>query len=344
MRFLRMLCSIVIAMLLLTSCRSPRRVDRGFYYWKSHVNLNSDDLRTFNKLNVKRIYIKLFDVVWNEEQRQAVPVAEARFATRIPRDFAVIPTVYITNETLKKLSSEDMPHLAGRIRHKVLSIMNNAGIYDPDEFQVDCDWTLQTREKYFELLRSLRKDLGTAIHLTATIRLHQIKYMERTGIPPVDRGILMAYNLESPADLRTKNSIIHFETAKAYLDRLGDYPLPLEIALPLYSLGAVFQGDRLMGLIADLTSAELEKSPDFVPSGSHRYRAMSNTYLRGVPVYKNDHIRIDESDIQETLKVATYISQRLSTPHTRVILFDYNPQRIREVHHAPLEALYRSLR
>lgn len=344
MRRLRYAIPIILFMLILTSCRSARPIERGFYYWKSIVKLDATDNERLKQLHVGRFYVKCFDVVWDETQAQAIPVAEARFVSKLPPDIEVIPTVYITNETLKKTPSSAIPNLANRIREKTMIIISGANISAPKEFQVDCDWTLQTRDKYFQLLRSLHKDLETTIELTATIRLHQVKYMKQTGIPPVDRGILMAYNLESPADIRAKNSIILYDTAKSYLDHLGAYPLPLDIGLPLYSLGAIFQGERCIGLIADLTSAELRRNKNFIRIGLSLFQATSNTYLHGAYIYKNDQIRIDESDLQETIKVAAFIGRRLQNRNTRVILFDYNAQRLGGVRHAELEALYRSLR
>ena len=63
------------------------------------------------------------------------------------------------------------------------------------EMQVDCDWTQGSRAAYFALLRALRDRLhAQGRRLSATIRLHQVKCSADTGVP-VDRGMLMAYNL-----------------------------------------------------------------------------------------------------------------------------------------------------
>ncbi len=75
--------------------------------------------------------------------------------------------------------------------------------------------------------------------LSATIRLHQVKYFETTGVPPVKSGMLMFYNtgdLENPSE---ENSILNIETAELYLSGLEDYPMQLDIVLPLFSWAVV---------------------------------------------------------------------------------------------------------
>ena len=44
--------------------------------------------------------------------------------------------------------------------------------------------------------------------MSATIRLHQVKYRADTGVPPVDRGMLMAYNLLPPDQAGERSSIL----------------------------------------------------------------------------------------------------------------------------------------
>ncbi len=70
--------------------------------------------------------------------------------------------------------------------------------------QIDCDWTTKTAPKYFYFLQQIREKLdahedggtfASLAMLSATIRLHQVKYPEKSGMPPVDKGVLMFYNM-----------------------------------------------------------------------------------------------------------------------------------------------------
>jgi hypothetical protein len=126
------------------------------------------------------------------------------------------------------------------------------------ELQIDCDWTDLTRAAFFDFVTELR----VLVHregalLSATIRLHQVKYRERTGVPPVDRGMLMFYNMGGiTADADTR-SIFDRARAESYLARLPEYPLPLDAALPIWSWTVHTRGDRVVGLLQSTDPAEL---------------------------------------------------------------------------------------
>ncbi|MEZ4901823.1 MAG: hypothetical protein R2822_08725 [Spirosomataceae bacterium] len=49
------------------------------------------------------------------------------------------------------------------------------------EVQIDCDWTVATKAKYFRLLQQISALLPPSVILSATIRLHQIKFYRTTG-------------------------------------------------------------------------------------------------------------------------------------------------------------------
>lgn len=140
----------------------------------------------------------------------------------------IIPTVFITNECIQKLDTAQVISLAGKIVSLVKNIqinfLNNQKI---NEVQIDCDWSSSTKEKYFSLLTYIKK-IGFP-NLSATIRLHQVKFSATTGIPPVAKSLLMCYNMGNLKDPATKNSIIETAELKKYTSNLGAYPLPLDV-------------------------------------------------------------------------------------------------------------------
>ncbi|MGG2305049.1 hypothetical protein ACE4Z6_26875, partial [Salmonella enterica] len=93
--------------------------------------------------------------------------------------------------------------------------------------QIDCDWTLGTKEKYFSLLKRIKERM--ALPLSCTIRLHQVKYQAKTGVPPVDRGMLMYYNMGHVEGATETNSIYDPANADKYVSYVKDYPLPLDV-------------------------------------------------------------------------------------------------------------------
>jgi len=77
-------------------------------------------------------------------------------------------------------------------------------------------------------LNILKKDFN----VTATIRLHQIKFKDKTGIPPVDQGVLMAYNIGELKNNK-QNSILEANIVKQYINKNTEYPLKLKLALDI---------------------------------------------------------------------------------------------------------------
>jgi hypothetical protein len=115
------------------------------------------------------------------------------------------------------------------------------------EFQIDCDWTPSTKALYFELLKALKTKANKRI--SCTLRLYPYKYPDKMGVPPVDRAMLMCYNLIGPLENLNKNSILDLAELKPYLNHTKAYPLPLDVALPIFSWLHLYQNERFAGLI-----------------------------------------------------------------------------------------------
>ncbi|MFW6237779.1 MAG: hypothetical protein ACOC5A_00915 [Halanaerobiales bacterium] len=333
---------IIIFILFSASCSGPGEVNRGFYYWRSNLTLEEEESSALEELEVDKLYLKFFDVV--RENDKTIPRAELSVDKKIniPDGVQVLPTVYITNQTLKVMKRDDLPHLAENIYRQVEYILQAHELEKPGELQIDCDWTEGTRTKYFILLEQLREIMAEDQLLTATIRLHQVKYSERTGVPPVDRGVLMYYNLGRPGNPGEENSILNFEEGAQYLENLHKYELPLDIALPIYSWGALFQGNNFKGLINNLTREELEENPDIVSVDGNTYRAEANTYVGETNIFRNERIRIEESKYGEVIRAAEYVAQRLDNEETNVILFHLDKNLLERFDDEKLNDIYDS--
>jgi hypothetical protein len=339
---LLLLWLIVLAALSLTSCtpNGTAQVKRGFYYWKSNFALRPSDRDVLTKLDVNYLYVKFFDVTW---KNGPAPVATVKFSTRPPTAIRVIPTVFITNDTLKKLSPNAVTDLARKISGKIRRIGDQNNLAKFTEIQIDCDWTDSTRQKYFVLLQQLKKEWGDAkICISATIRLHQIKYCQRTGVPPVDRGVLMFYNMGDVTDFDTQNSILDLDIAKQYTGTLHEYPLGLDLALPLFSWGVVFQDKRFIGLASDFHLSEMKRKP-FKPYREHIFRVGANVYLHDTQLYQGDLVRIEESTYLECRKSAAFLKRKLNlNSQSRVLFFHYDPTDIGVMGIGQVEQVYRT--
>ena len=83
--------------------------------------------------------------------------------------------------------------------------------------------------------------------IEVTIRLHQIKYASKTGVPPADSGMLMYYNMSDFTSIDTKNYILDIDVAKRYHYNFDTYPLALDLALPLYTQATIIRFSKVVG-------------------------------------------------------------------------------------------------
>ncbi len=290
----------LVGFVLLFGCTSPQReVVTAFYFWQTKVEPSALEQAWCDSLSVQKLYVRLFDVVWegNATRPVAVHPTPADAPKHDGREW--VPVVFITNESLVKTPESEIGTLANRMAEKMLTL--TAG-WEVREWQLDCDWTVSTRSKYFSLIRLLKQHLGGK--WSATIRLHQVKYREETGVPPVDRGVLMYYNMGDLSEVSTSNSILDLEVAARYHSRLPEYPLALDLALPLFSWGVVFRGNRPIHLLEKLNEGALSDTSLFANKGNHWYQFRKSTYLEGYYGYQNDSIRIESVSPEDLLKAA----------------------------------------
>ncbi|MFX4277565.1 hypothetical protein ACOL3G_06765 [Aliarcobacter butzleri] len=257
---------------------------------------------SYNKTQTKDIQISFYS--WensfeeqNINEKLYIKVLDINFSTKLellktniketPKNF--IPVIYITNETMKNVDYS-------LLSKAILETLKN---YKFDEIQIDCDWSLSTRSNYFNLLEDLKEKLNKKI--SATIRLHQIKYYAKTGIPPVDYGVLMYYNMSNIGDFNTKNSILDNEIAKKYHYNFDVYPLKLKLALPLYSQAIQFREEKAISLFEGVEEKDFNN--DFEKLENNRYKVLNSHYFKGRYIYKDDIFRLENSNEQD-IKIA----------------------------------------
>jgi hypothetical protein len=300
-------------------------VDRSFYYWKSAFTFDKDDLAELDALRVNRLYIKFFDVVWDQGYSQPIPVSIVEFRSKPQAGVEVVPVVFITVDALERMPLDQSGELGEKIFRKINFILNRNQLEGVGEIQLDCDWNATTRAKYFTVLARVR-ELGAKrkIQLSATIRLHQVKYASQTGVPPVDRGMLMFYNFDSPKRADIENSILDLRVGKQYTSGLARYPLKLDLSLPIFSWGVLFHDNHFQGLISNLRIVDLRGDSRFKRVASNRFQALMDCRIKNVRIYPNDLIRVEESRYKESLASARYLAGRVRDSSLHVALFHFD--------------------
>ena len=312
-------------------------MQRSFYYWKTVFTLSPKEKETLQQHGVQNLYVKFFDVDWNEAKQSAEPVAKSIFQQK-PSGFAVTPVVFITQEPLQKLDSTGLATLAQNIASLLSSMQANDSLALSTEVQLDCDWTANTKTQYFFLLNELKKQpFFQAKTISATIRLHQLKFISQNGVPPVDKGLLMCYNMGNLRHPQTKNSIIEEAELKKYINNLEKYPLPLDIALPIFDWYILFEGEQYKGLVRDFQPGEKD-------AGKSRVEFLKDTVINGYSFKAGQWLRHETSDAEVVQACAKRISKKLGSKEVTVILYQLDEKHLFKYSQHELENFYSSFR
>jgi len=292
----------------------------AFYYWETNFNLDESDLVYFNELSIKKLYIHFFDV---EYESQAVPAGIIRFNTKIPANFEIVPVVFITNKTISSLDTIGIRDLSQKIVTRVQKeILRTQIIKQVSEVQIDCDWTKSTRHKYFYLLNLIKESLPYTV--SATIRLHQYKYF-KDNLPPVEKGMLMCYNVNDPTEFKVNNSLFDKAEVLKYIKGVN-YPLPLDLAMPAFSWGVMFNAqEKFLGFANSIQLKEIQKDTNFVNTDRPNvFLAKNQTYSWSNYFEQGTLVRIEESNLEQELEIVDYLKKHLQQADATITLFHYN--------------------
>jgi hypothetical protein len=293
--------------LYLNQNHAPRKIYRSFYYWKQVPQ--TFDTTQFNTLKLSRMYIKFFDIDWRIGDGAYPRESFARNIDSVKMPIEIVPVVYLMNVVFQKADSVALNVLTQKLIEKI-------GTKYP-EIQLDCDWSGSTRDKYFNWLRQFRAALPKTVLVSATIRLHQIKDKAKMGIPPVDRGMLMMYNFLNPSDFNERNSIFEAAEAKKYLKNYGKYPLPLDVALPLFRWGIVYRSNKYFHLFNNLSSKEADNLL-FLTKKGRFYEVNADTVFRKEYLRYGDKIKIEEihdADLIDGAQLAAPLVKKTNDLH-----------------------------
>lgn len=337
--------SFITCLLLFSGCKSgkpkkeTRHIERGFYYWKSVYTPNTIDNAYFDSLRIKHLHVKFFDVVWNEAKQQPAP--EAVFRTTNSENalpgLLITPVVFITNQTLLQASDTSVDTLADRLLRLKNEIAAQTGFRLHNELQLDCDWTQQTKDKYFRLLIRIKHQLPVTDTLSATIRLYQLKYAQKTGVPPVDKGLLMCYNMGNLKNFRTGNSIIEVKELQQYIGSLERYPLPCDVALPLFDWWVWFSDNSYKGLLYP------QQLPAIVAT-DNRYVFPADTIIGDTHFRKGDVLRYEDSKTQTIREAGLLVNRYLKNTRCKVLLYHFDSVILSKYSHHEIEGFFDSLR
>ena len=273
----------------------------SFYYFKTTGSYKDFEPQLSKDFPKHRIYQKILDITDN-----FYPAAINNVEAGIQGDVEVVPTVYIRNNCFSYIDSQAVVVNAARI---IKGLKGN-----PTELQIDCDWTTDTKETYFYFLKMLKK-AAPNITLSATIRLYPFKYQTIMGVPPVDRGMLMFYNVSKMNDIATKNAILDISEAEKYMT--VSYPLPLDVALPIFAQSEVFRNGKMIALLRAFDPTMAAQQSYLKKDESNRFTFQNDTLVQGQFFRIGDQLRAEDVS-NETLKAAVGLATRAVKSNSKI--------------------------
>ena len=297
----------------------------SFYYWKTTFDLSDSLKKVLIDNEVSHLYIRYFDV--DLKGHQAIPIGPINF-NNTPDSFVITPVVYIENQVLKD-TLVNVDSLAQHIVNYVAAInkyANNAN----HNLQLDCDWSLKTKSRYLELVQKVRSLVKGK--LSATIRLHQIKYFDLTAVPEVDYGVLMYYNMGTIA-ADGNNSIYDRQIAQRYIPALKQYPLKLEVALPIYSWVIQIRNNKVVNLFSKRNVEDLKNIELYEVLGDNRYKVRQNHLAFGTYLKENDVLKLETIRPNQLTEMMQDIQKYIAQPIQEVIFYDLDEKNIKPYKH-----------
>lgn len=332
----------------LSSCSKKEskveNVERAFYYWKSNTSFGDESVKKIKSFNVKKMYIKLFEVDYSET------MGNFPYEKNTPREYdfrdldsiRVVATIFIRNEIFQYNTEKSLDKLADNIvflTDKYHKGYNNKNIYEYSEIQIDCDWTKSTKDKYFYLLKKI-KELSKK-EISCTLRLYPYKYPDIMGVPPVDKVMLMCYNLIKPLTNKNKNSILDIEELKSYLNERRSYPLHLDVALPVFYWTQWYQNNRFSGLLninsADIVGFSKQVKPmwyEVTKDTTYQY----NSYFK-----EGDQIKCEEISATTINEAISIIKKSVElNENTTISLFHLDDSTFKKYSNEEISSFYTS--
>lgn len=324
--------------------KSTTKVEKAFYYWKSlPYSLDEKEYQTIKDLSLQKLYVKLFEVT-KDKVFTHIPISKSNLSisrykdmyipthvepistgkptykdsyvwkedsvlTKMMMNLEVIPTMYINNNSFYDVTKPQLDSLADNIHFLCLKYFKALVRNDTvsfQEVQIDCDWTAKTKDNYFYLLSVLKKKFNKKI--SCTLRLYPYKYPDKVGVPPVDKVMLMCYNLTSPLKSENKNTIQDNKELVKYLKGVKKYPLHLDIALPVFSWMQIYQHGKFVQLVdahaVDLTRFSKEVKPLW-------YEVNKDTIINEVYLRKGDQLKLEEVDKKATEETIALLQEHV---------------------------------
>lgn len=321
------LLPLLLLTVLMTTCSGPEPgapsgSGPGVYYWKTSWKISAADQAELRRAGVRQLFLRFFDVDWDFNQAEARPRGILQLPDSLTLDsaLAITPVVFIVERVFRQ--DVDVADLAERIGRTITGLSaQHPVLARAARWQIDCDWTPTSRDRYFAFLEALQKK-NPKLTINVTVRLHQYRERVENGVPPVPEGLLMCYNMEPVQNPETHNAIYREDLLRGYL-KAPPYPIPLDVGLPIFEWGAAFRDERFLGITPPPDSANTV----FLPVSATHFLVRRDTTLGETFVRAGDLVRYDGAESARVLVTAAGLL-RDRTEVRDLLLFDWEEKHL----------------
>ena len=164
----------------------------------------------------------------------------------------------------------------------------------------------------------LKKPFFKKVSTSATLRLYAYKFPDKMGVLPVDRAMLMCYNLILPFEAGDRNSILNINELNKYLVGADIYPVPLDIALPIYSSVQVYQNNSFAGIIYNEDSTFMSKTKKL---NNTWYLSKMDTVINEIFIRKGDKLKVEKTSFRTINRAINSIIENVKMDENPTIAF-----------------------
>lgn len=328
---------ISLSIILHISCQK-KEPSVGFYYWKTNYKSDTLSQKMIQDLKSNTLFVRIMDIDFTDGGIEPVPISPISFEQTLPSNQTFVPVVFINQRIFTELDSLQIRGLAHKMIPFVSEKVKQSGKEDFKELQIDCDWTKSSRDKFFYLLEYLQKipELNE-VTITTTLRLHQVKNIQSSGIPPVKRATLMCYNMGNLRQFGDHNSILNQQDLTTYLSgTLKDYPLELDIALPLFDWYVAFRDHQYIGISKYIDKSDLDDKSLFTRNPKTELFIL-NQDLQKANLKKGDVIRHEFITKEQLIATAKFLNKELQGKEKRIIFYHLAPEVLSNYNYADLQ-------
>jgi len=148
-----------------------------------------------------------------------------------------------------------------------------------------------------------------------------VKYHATTGVPPVDRGVLMYYNM-GRIGAGEASSVYDRATAEAYLPAVSAYPRDLDIALPIFTWGIHLRNNRVVGLLNKTDVATFADDTHFEQTKPQFFEVKENILKMGKYFKRGDQVKIESIAADDLRMMAADLAGELPHHPKEIIFYD----------------------